>query len=564
MNIAGIKLIIDNAESINESDIELSPNNLYNQKETLNRIQSVLANKYENNKLMDSGARKKFFDICKFPCRVASANIDINTADINIYNTNLKDRYRAVVLREMLKEYMREKRFGILLNKTAEMLPQFGSVVWKKRDDNNEIELIPIYRLLLTPSVSNIYNSHKIQSSYIIEKHFLTVEELQNMATRGWNKESINEIIGRLRQKFLAGEHITTVCVYELHCEIPDSWITSDEDVGFTEKGQWSKYRIYAVCDTEIGYFGLFANKEDEFPYRKLDYHTVFNRALGLGIVEELFDLQERKNELANEKADTERQGNKRYYITSDKTLDGNSINDMENDSIIFSRDGISRIDTSTPDTGIYQLETSLLENSARTISNSLEAITGEQMKTNTPAKSYFKANEVGSKQFIKIKEDFGLFIKEVVNDWIMPELIKKYKKNKNTIIKILDERAIADLCEMEINEKCKKVIAEAQLQGFVFSQEQINQAKAIIAQQTKPKELEVMITDDIYNMEYGIDINITNESRIDLLDQKNAMLTTLSQLMASGNGNETIQQSVITLIKAMNDEMGLTGLTIV
>lgn len=569
MNINGIKTIIDNAESINASDIELSPNNFYNQKYVLTRIQSIIANKYMENYTTDSGYERYFDDKVKFPCRVAAANIDIDTSDIIVYNTNLKDRYRAVVLREMLREYMREKRFGILLNKTAEMLPQFGSVVWKKRDDTNEIELIPVYRLLFTPSVSNVYNSHKIQSSYIIEKHFLTVEELQAMTQKGWDKDAVNEIIGRLRRDFIAGQVTTgrthtTVCVYELHCEIPDNWADTNDDAGFTEDGTWSKYRIYAVCDAQIGNYGLYCNKEKEFPYRKLDYHTMFNRALGLGIIEENFDNQARANENCNLIAESKRFGNKRVYTTSDRKLDGNTINDIEDNAIVYSENGLTKIDTTTPDTGILQYENSLIDSAVRTNSNSLESVTGEQPKTNTPYKSLIKENEVGSKQFLKIKQDFGLFIKEVIEDWVMPELINKYKNKKDKIIKILDERAIKDLQEMEINKKCNEVIGNAQLKGFTFSQEEINQAKAIVAQQTKPKELEVLITEDIFDMKYGIDINITNESRIDLLDQKNAMLVTLSQQMASGNGNEAIQQTEISLIKSMADDMGLTDLTII
>lgn len=560
MNIEGIKVIVDNAEAINNSEIELSPNNFFNYKRTLDRIQSVLAEKYTENYTLDSGADRQFFDITKRACRLASANIDIDTRDIFIYNRNPKDKYRAVVLREILNEYLKETRFDILLNKTSDMLPQFGSVVWKKRDDTHEIELIPMYRLLISPSVSNVYNSHKIQSNYVIEKHFLTIDEFQNMSRKGWNRDAINEVIGRMRRLFLAGNQRNTICVYELHCEIPDNWTKNSGD--YTEEDKWSKYRVYAVIDPELGNYGLFSNREDDFPYRKLDYHTIFNRALGYGITEIMFEEQARWNEVRNEKAESERLGNKRLYGTSDRTLEGNSINDLEDGSIIYSNSGIVRIDTGTPDVGIYGTELNLIQSSAKNNTNSMESVSGEQMKTNTPYKSMKLSNELANKWFNKIKQDYGIFIKEVLLDWVMPELIKKYKgkKGEDAVIDILSEDAVLDLTEMELDKKVNKVISKLRLEGKIITQQQVEQAKALVIQTIRPEQLQVAIQDDIFNIDYSLDITITNENRVDLLEQKNNTLVALTQQLTAGMANENIQKNINSLLNSIMDDYGVSG----
>lgn len=560
MNIAGIKKIIDNAESIAKSDIELSTNNYFNYKGLLDHIQSTLSEKFLGDYELDSGAERRFFDITKRACRLASANIDIDTRDIYVYNRNPKDKYRAVVLRELLNQYLKEIRFDILLNKTDDLLPEFGSIIWKKREDTHDIELIPIYRLLISPSVSNIYNSHKIQSNYVIEKHFLTIEELQNMVKNGWNKKSVDEIISTLRKMFLVGKQITTICVYELHCEIPVDW-TTDKNDDYSTDGEWKKYRIYAVCDEEIGNYGLYCNEEKEFPYLKLDYHTIPNRAVGQGIVETMFPLQETYNEKKNTKLESERLGI-RAYTTNDRTLEGNSINDLEDGDILYSKSGITRIDTNTPDTGIYQYELSNIEALARQNTNSLEAVSGEQMKTNTPYKSMKLEVELASKWFNRIKQDYGIFIKEVLLDWVLPELIKKYKgkKGQEAIIDILSEDAITDLCEMEVNKVLNKKIAELQLEGNILSQEQIEIIRQELIQNNKPEQYQVAISDDIFNIDYSLDITITGENRVDLLEQKNNTLVALTQQLTAGRADEKIQKNINSLLNSIMDDYGVSG----
>ena len=522
----------------------------FNQYEALNQIALYSFGKFKTGDTDSQGNHKYFFQIGNPICRNSSKQINVDTKDIRIYDKYGGNRINAMICDRYMQDFMNFNGTGLLLNRLSDGLPRWGSVVWKW--ENDEIRQIKIDNLIFDPAVNNIENKFDIRSSYVIEKHYMQTYEFEKMKENGWDAEKIDEALLDLRKQRENGKSGGELLVYEVHMELPNSYF-EDEAKGY------SYYRFYMVgndADRKVSVEKeriLFHNKEKKMPYKKIDYITVDGRALGLGEMESQFDTQIRVNVMKNEKASSMLLGAKTVFTTSDDTVERNIVQQTLNGDILKVKTGLVPVNVDTRNLNAYAQEEGSWLSQSRSIANSFEAVTGEQVNTNTPWKSYNKMNEEGSKFFAGVKQNMGLFIRECFKEWLLPKFEKHIKSNIGEVFEIVNPDLISIIQNKIVEDGVRDFMVSSVLEtGFFPSLQEIEAFKET-SKQKNGRSVKVKISESLLDFEKELDIDITGESKKDNLDNKMLLVQMISQ-----NPQSLQDPQVKRLVDSALEDMGI------
>ena len=491
-----------------ENDVTIAENYDFNFKDTLNLIELYLASKFESGDTDSQNNRKFFYNLIIPQCGHATKNIDLNRKEIKVRTTGKKDAIKAIIYSAELKQWMRDNNFGQLLNKVSDNLPKYGSIVLKKVGD--VIEFKPLRYLKFDPAVSNSPNNYDIQSPYIIEKHVFQPMELQEMISKGWDEKKVNTLIDNSME-----QNNSEIVVYE-YCSL-----FRESDLGIGGKAL-TKGRVFVgeikskmlddgQAETVNGVC-LYSERLDKFPYKKLDYFTIEGRALGRGITETLFDIQERWNGMANDKALSMRIGNKQIFQSQDETVGGNILSDMLNGDIIQSDRPILRIPTEERNLGAYGQEENNMLYHVRSLSNAEEIITGENLPSRTPFRTASMQLQQASKLFSIIRQNEGMFLEEVLIEWILPtfdaEMLKEH------IFQLFDAEDIEKIVEADVNRRLNEAIKKyVMIEGYFPKKGEVEMIKTQLMSNSLTEDSKfVEILKGYMKFDKSLEIDITGE----------------------------------------------------
>ena len=114
-----------------EQPVYITDGFYFNQYETLNQITLYSFSKFKTGDTDSQGNHKFFFNVVNPICRNATKQIDIDTKDIRIVDTNGNNRIKSLIYDTYLKDWMKLQGTGLLLNRLSDNLPRYGSMVWK-------------------------------------------------------------------------------------------------------------------------------------------------------------------------------------------------------------------------------------------------------------------------------------------------------------------------------------------------------------------------------------------------------------------------------------------------
>jgi len=450
-----------------EESVTISNGNDFNLKDTIEKIELYRASKFKTGDRDSQGNKKFFFNIVNPQCGNVTKNIDIDRSNIRVVAEDGNDFVKSMIYSSELKQWMKDSKFGTLLNKCSEFLPVYGSVILKKI--GTDIKFIPIRSLKFDPAISNKESSYDIQSPYIIEEHHMQPDEIEKMDK--WNKEAVDEVVEFFREK-QKDNKITDALVYEFYAEFPN------EELGLSGSGysKGVKYIAYGEYvdekqKTQIFSKVLFSKKVDKFPYKKLDLFRIEGRALGLGIIEMLFDAQYRWNEIANQKAVSLKLSSKHLFQTRDDTVESNIMSDLLDGDILKVRSEITPIATEERNLGAYSQEETNIMNIVRSNANSFEVLTGESLPSGTPFRLGAMLNQNAGKLFEFVRENYGLFLEEVITEWVLPEFEKK--ASTEHIFELYDNETIELIVEKDANRRINEAIKKYVIANGTFPEKQ-------------------------------------------------------------------------------------------
>lgn len=422
------------------NSIEVVPGYLFNQYDTIKRCHLYLNSQFWD-KTFYQNREKIFYNINKYRRDIAAKFLNIDTKDIRLWELNPKSKWSTFFLEKELKLWMKKNKIGKLLNDIAVEAPSYGTVILKKTKKGAEI--VDLRRFFCDPTVDTL-----AQSRFVTIKHLLTTSELLKKVKDGWDADVIKEIIDeREYQKSNAGTSyeqngMTNAIVsspyfeiYERFGEVKESYLTGrmkDEDL---VRALFICYDPLSVSkDGEGNYKGergktLFKSKyPGEYPFKDFHYTKTKGRFLGIGVVEDLFPAQERRNELANQKRVSMEISSIHLLQTPGKNVVNNILTDLKSGDILETGidGGITVIPTEERNLSAFQSEEQDYDAQADRISFATSQAAGDPLPATTPATNAVIMQNNTNSLFGFKRENMAIFLQEFFNDFVLPQLLKE------------------------------------------------------------------------------------------------------------------------------------------
>jgi hypothetical protein len=487
-------------DEYSKTEVEPNPHFAKTQDELLSLIDLYSNSKYREGSEDESGYKRAFLNIVDNPTMVACKMIDLDTKDIRIIAEDGQSYYPAWLFSKDLKHWMKEQKFGKTINDWVYNYPKYGHLLVKKTKDG--VVRVPLQNVSNDPEAGCI-----LESEYIIEEHLYLPAQLREM---GWDKDKVEEAI-------LKYEELGKIPVYEV------SNINKE-------------YKIIAG-DKDDGVV-LFSDEIDRKDFLKeLKWEDVPGRALGRGLVEKLFEEQIAVNKNENFFSQALRWTSKRVFQTRDESAGSNLLTDVENGDLIFAQSEITTIPMEERNLAAYNYADSKWKYNAQQKSFSTDVVRGEKTPGETPLGSTQLAMAMTAGYFDLKREDLGMFIDEILTDWIIPDFKKNAKKTHKIMLGEFNEDELEIVRNLIVKNRFNKAVLEnIKKTKRIPSRQERELLRGIVLEEVKTaKDLE--IPKNYYdNIKYKVQTVITGEN-MDIA----AKLTTLQTVLQIIGSNPTL-----------------------
>lgn len=395
-----------------------------NSEELIREIEFAFNSQYLSGKFDDLGRYKPYYNITNFRLNVATRATDLDVKDVDLVADSPQNSDKTKVLRKEVYEWMKKAKFGQTLNDIGRTRAKYGGVLVKKVETKKDLKIeVCDWRNV-------IFDEVDINNGAIIEKHFMSPIDL-NKKRGAW--ENIDEAIDLIdRKKERDERNEDKIEVLEIHGEFPISYFkqAQGEDWKDEDEYTYSEQKYFIASDDGEPKVLLFS-EETKSPYKYLPYAKRDGASLGIGIIEEGLEAQRMVNNYIRSQYNAMELAGKTAIVTNSNTLGNNILTDFETGDVwkINENENVNSINLAP---SAFTAFTGLIEQWDRQYeraSSTFEAVTGETMPSGTPFRSVAIQNQEGTSLFVYRIKEFGLFVEEIVNEWILPHVIKKINK---------------------------------------------------------------------------------------------------------------------------------------
>jgi len=520
----------------------------FNQRELIDYLEKTWKSQYLLGDKDDEGYRY-FYNIVKFPVKIAAKMIDLDTKDIRIIAEEGQSYTPVYLFNKELKSWMKDQNLGLILNEVIRGTPKFGNQVLKVKGSN--LSSVRLKNLINDPYVKNLN-----ESAVVIEEHYMTPEDLMKQTI--WNQDLIDEII----ESFQEQSNKSYIKIDEVYLYAPKKFFkenSQDESLvrGMIIVAGLDDYKLDKNKKNEFSVIKdnhkiLFKEQVDKLPYYEFYWDDYEGTWLRTGIVMELLEEQFRTNETVNLQAKGLYWTTKKIYQTRDMMIHKNLMTDVQNGEILRVNSEITPVANEERNLAAFNTEINLWDKNRKEKTMTFESVTGETLPSGTPFRLGFILQQAAGGHFNFKREDIGLMIKRLLREVIIPEF-KESKRGAHLFNLYGEDNEFSQLEELWIEMEIYKQVRNMIERGFIPTQEQIdlereNAKKKLAAKKTKVIEIPEGFYDDL---KYKIDIIITGESVA--IDAKMQSLITTLQTIAT---NPAVLQNEVTkniLFKILN-----------
>jgi len=511
--------IQEEISSFHGAELPQNPDYAPTQHDIVELIDLYWVDKFRDESEDSLGYKKSFYNIIEDPSITSSKSIDVDTKDIKFEAEDDQSYYPSWFLGKEFRAWARDKNFAKLLNDIVYAWPKYGTVVVKKV--KGTIHLVPLQNLYCEPNVDLLKNS-----TYVIEKHDYTIDKLRTMP---WDKKKIEEAI----KEYGENGH---VMVFERYGEVEDG---KNYHIVAGKRDKYTGKKMSERDETLFTEIVLHSANID-FPYKELHWDKLNGRWLGRGVVEKLFEAQIHVNRIANYKAHGLHWTSKHIYNTRDSGVPRNILTDVEDGDILISNDEVTPIRVEERNLPAYREEETRWDRLVDRRTFSYDVMRGERAPAGTPlGSSMLQSRQAGG--FFELKrEDLGIFLREIIKEWIIGEFLKEKRKKHSIMMSSFDEDELDKLYGLLFNARINKSYLNfIRKKGRIPTKQEREAQKQILRAKLKTfKSIE--IPKGFYeNINYKIRIVITGEQVNSAV--KTTAIQTVLQILGS---NPTVLQS--------------------
>lgn len=414
--------------------------------------------------------------------------------DIELFVNDPQEYYKSFLLKKYHEKWARENDIDTFIDDMVESYIDFGGALVKDVNAERPI-VVPMQQLAFCDQTD-------ILSGAICLRHNYSVDQLKAMEAKGWGNKAngatttIDELITlcsaeKSPDNLPNAPKIKTpskyIEVFELHGTFPQSWLTPDADIPDSDKYNYTPqmhiiayYKGKETADQGKSGVTLFRGKEPVSPFKLVLRDKIYNRALGFGGAEELFEPQMWINYDMIRIKDMLDTACKIIIKTTDAGFANRQrTNKMKNGQVVEYAKGetVDQLVLTPTNLPLFENSITMWETQAKTMGSANDAIQGKNPASGTP----FALQELVTQEAHSLHEyrkgKLATFLDEVYRDWIIPRIAREV---------VNDQEFISDLSleEMQViaynlsNIEANKAIKEAMFSGKMIDQATIDALK--------------------------------------------------------------------------------------
>ena len=370
-------------------------------------------------------------------------------------------------------------------------------------------------------------NQNDILSSPIGIKHLFSPDQLKEMEKRGWGDKkngathTIDEVIqlAYSEKGDLPGKDIK---VYEVHGVLPDIYLSNIYKEGLTNtfSNQFHIVCFYKDDDGNRNGICLFRKKQDERIFKLNKRDAIYNRAVGRGGIEELFEDQVWTNYNQIQKKNLLDAASKIIVQTDDESLKAKhptGLRGMQNLELLTVEPGrsIGQVDTYPRNIALFDKWDEEIQMHARSTGAAQEGISGDQPQSGTP----FRSLEIQSAESHSLHKyrigKHAKFIEELYQDWFIPHIIKQITKGTKWLSS-LDLDDMREISKNVVTKKANRKIIDKILAGETIDRNEMEMFKETSRKdfmEKKEKFVEIL-KDEFKDAKISVKVNISGKQK--------------------------------------------------
>lgn len=508
-----------------DGSIEIAPGLTFSQYQTLRMVDY-----YSSSKYLESADTKDrpFYNIVNTMVDTAVVATDIDTKDIRVEAERPQDYDASFLYNHEIQKWMKEDNFAQTLNQIGETRPRYGGVLVKRTEEKGKlnIDVVQWKNAVVDPV--------DIEGGVIVEKHYLTPKELLDKKDV-W--ENIDEAIELYANKGYTSTS-QRIEVWEVSGVFPESYLSEDAEYDMDTEYSYQKH-FFAVNGEKNAH--LFW-KEDKPCYKYLPWKPVSGRSLGRGVVEEGEESQVWTNDAIQKEQAAMELASRIILKTNSKKIGNNVMTDHDNGSIIPLEENkyvdVMQLLPSGLPAEFQNLVNKWWSQYERSTS-SYDAVRGETPPSGQPYRLQALVANQGGSHFDYRREELGILLTEIFNDWVFPYVGKRLTK-KHILAADFSPEELERIDEQYSTYNANREVADKIFDMDVVTAEEYNtiqeQFREFVGQTGKRRFMD--IPDGYYkDMKAKLTINVTGEqkNKMAMMESLSSMLQTLIPLSQQG-----------------------------
>lgn len=484
----------------------------YNQSALLYSCEMAYNSKFESGNIDPEGKRKLYFNITRFYVQVANKNTDVDTKNFVFrpVDNSLENIWSVWFYHRQFINFNKRAGFSKIINDLRNDFNKYGTCVAKRVKGG--IERIPLRVFINDQSASSLREGVE-GGTPLIQVHDLSYYQ---MSKYGWDMPDRFEG----KQKVL---EIYKYCTQQEYKELMNGKYDKEYDVADKSKDilvmcivmpNSDKAKKSKVNDGKI----LFCSQADDIPYEEAHSDKIDGRWVAIGNIEKQLENQIARNSTINLRQRSMMWASKNVFQTQGEQVVSNLIQNVDDGEVL--QVGINglmqRVDTSSHSLSDYAQEDQVWDDNSKQQSFAFESATGESFASGTPFRLGAMLSNSVMGYFDLQKEIFGLFLKDLFYNQIIPIFEKSLKDDLILIGK--SEAGYNNLLELMAEQQAKDYYYKLMLSPEVLTMDNIpsfDSVKANLGSQLeKSPYIAIKILKDNYKTaKFEMDLDITGES---------------------------------------------------
>jgi hypothetical protein len=504
---------------------------------------------------------------------VAYRSEGFDVKDIEPYVNEEKNHYKSLLVRKFHPRWARKNDIDTFIDEVVESYVDYGGVLVKNVNAERP-EVVQWQQIAFCDQTD-------ILSGTIALKHQYTIDQLKDMEKQGWYKDKIDLAINAARAEKendqAPGQVAKTpnkhIEVFEVHGTFPETWLEKENDQEYNDELDGDKYspQIHIITyikgtndDTNTG-ICLYKGKEPKPIFKFLSRDKIFNRALGRGGVEELFEPQIWTNNTIIHMQELLEHASKIIYQTADQTFGTrNNTTSVKMGAVWIHDDGkpATQVKNQPFNFNLFDRATAEWEQHARTTGSASDPSLGLNPVSGTPlgTTQIVTAQGIGIHEYRRGK--IATFIAEIYRDWVLDYLVSELNKGDKWLDSLTPDEMVW-VADRVVENDIAKRLAPAILAKEVVDQQQVDDLRAMLKdsfmKSGNKKFLEV-VKNDLKSLPIDVEINIANKQK-DLGRMADKLSNVFRVIFANPQGFVSTMQ-IPGAAKAFSEMMEASGLS--